>query len=126
MTYYFLYYISTHPRETHFVYYEIHPKRTNAQDNPQNTTRRRFLLQFLTVAGAIACRSSGSARPGMKRRQDRRDDATDRMQERDDKMVERRDDPIGIRGPERREDGAISVKTVAMIGASESMKAREE
>jgi hypothetical protein len=26
------------------------------------------------------------------------------MQERDDKMEERRDDPIGVRGPERRED----------------------
>ncbi len=72
---------------------------------PQGTTRRRFLLQALTVAGVIAVPILGFCQTrGMQRRQDRRDDAADRMQERDDKMEERRDDPIGIRGPERRED----------------------
>ncbi len=40
----------------------------------------------------------------MKRRQDRRDDRGERLQQRDDKWVERRDDPIGVRGPERRKD----------------------
>ena len=81
------------------------PREPTPKTIPQNTTRRRFLLQLLTVAGAIAVPILGFCQtPGMKRRQDRRDDATDRMQERDDKMEERRDDPIGVRGPERRED----------------------
>lgn len=73
---------------------------------PQNTTRRRFLLQsFIVIGAAIAVPILGFCQtPGMKRRQDRRDDRTDRIEERDDKMVERRDDPIGVRGPERRED----------------------
>ena len=70
-----------------------------------NVPRRRFLAQFLTVAGAIAGPVLGfSQTTGVKRRQDRRDDRGDRLQERDDKMVERRDDPIGVRGPQRRED----------------------
>jgi len=81
------------------------PREPTRKTMPQNTTRRRFLLQLLTVAGAIAVPILGFCQtPGMERRQDRRDDRTDRMQQRDDKMVERRDDPIGIRGPERRED----------------------
>jgi hypothetical protein len=68
-------------------------------------SRRRFLAQFFTAAGVIAGPLLGfSQTRGTKRRQDRRDDRTDRVQQRDDKMVERRDDPIGIRGPERRED----------------------
>ena len=72
---------------------------------PQKTTRRRFLVQVLTVAGAIAAPILGFCQsPGMERRQDRREDRTDRMEERGDKMVERSDDPIGIRGPQRRED----------------------
>ena len=40
----------------------------------------------------------------MKRRQDRRDDRGERVQQRDDKWVQRRDDPIGVRGPQRRKD----------------------
>jgi hypothetical protein len=76
---------------------------------PQGTTRRRFLLQFLTVAGAIAVPILGFCQtPGMERRQerrqDRREDGADRMEQRGDKMEERADDPIGVRGPERRED----------------------
>jgi len=72
---------------------------------PQKTTRRRFLAQLLTVAGAIAAPILGFCQaPGMERRQDRRGDRTDRVEQRGDKMVERSDDPIGVRGPERRED----------------------
>ncbi len=71
----------------------------------QKTTRRRFLAQALIVAGAITVPIFGFCQTrGMERRQERRDDAADRVQERDDRMVERRDDPIGVRGPERRED----------------------
>jgi hypothetical protein len=40
----------------------------------------------------------------MERRQDKQGNRTQRVQKRDDKMVERRDDPIGVRGPQRRED----------------------
>lgn len=72
-----------------------------------NTSRRRFLGLVLTLAGAIAgpaLARAQDATPGMKRRQDRRDDRGGRLQKRDDKFVERRDDPIGIRGPQRRED----------------------
>jgi hypothetical protein len=47
---------------------------------------------------------SQDATPGMKRRQDRRDDRGERLQQRDEKFVERRGDPIGVRGPQRRED----------------------
>ena len=72
---------------------------------PQKTTRRRFLAQILTVVGAIAVPILGLCQtPGMDRRQDRRGDRTDRMEQRGDNMAERSDDPIGIRGPERRED----------------------
>ena len=71
----------------------------------EKTTRRRFLAQVLTVAGAIAVPILGLCQtPGMERRQDRRGDRTDRMEQRGDNMAERSDDPIGIRGPERRED----------------------
>ncbi len=67
--------------------------------------RRHFLARLLTITVTIAGPLIGlSQTQGAKRRQDRRDDRTDRVQQRDDKMVERRDDPIGIRGPERRED----------------------
>ena len=66
---------------------------------------RRFLLCLLTVMSVIASPLAGfSQTPGMKHRQDRRDDRTDRVQQRDDKMVERRNDPIGVRGPQRRQD----------------------
>lgn len=81
------------------------PREPTPKTIPQNTTRRRFLLQCLTVAGAIAVPILGFCQTrGMQRRQDRRDDAGDRMEERGDKMEERVDDPIGVRGPERRED----------------------
>ena len=70
-----------------------------------NTTRRRFLVQLLTVAGVIAVPIFGFCQTrGMERRQDRREDGADRMEQRGDKMEERADDPVGIRGPERRED----------------------
>ena len=72
---------------------------------PAHAPRRRFLAQLLTMMGAIVGPLLGfSQTSGMKRRQDKRDDRTDRLQQRDDKMVERRDDPIGVRGPERRKD----------------------
>ena len=67
--------------------------------------RRRLLVPLLVMAGVIVAPLLGfSQTAGAKRRQDKRDDRTDRVQQRDDKMVERRDDPIGVRGPERRED----------------------
>ena len=72
-----------------------------------NTSRRWFLKLILTLFGAVAGPAFARAQdgtPAMKRRQDRRDDRGDRVQKRDDKFVERRDDPIGVRGPERRED----------------------
>jgi len=63
------------------------------------------LAQLLTVAGIIVAPILGFCQtPGMERRQDRRGDRTDRMEQRGDMMVERSDDPIGIRGPQRRED----------------------
>ena len=71
------------------------------------TSLRRFLKLIPAVAGAIAGAAFARAQdatPGMKRRLDRRDDRGDRLQTRDDKFVERRDDPIGVRGPQRRED----------------------
>lgn len=71
------------------------------------TSRRRFAKLVLTLVGTVAgptfaCAQDGT--PGMTRRQDRRDDRGDHLQKRDDKFVERRDDPIGVRGPQRRED----------------------
>jgi hypothetical protein len=75
---------------------------------PHNAVcRRQFLAHWLTVVGAIAAPGLALAQdttPGMGRRQDRRDDRTDRLQQRNDKFVARRGDPIGIRGPERRTD----------------------
>ncbi len=69
------------------------------------TSRRSFLGRFLTVAGIIAGPILGFAQTeGMKRRQTRRDDRGKRIQERDDKRQARREDPIGVRGPQRRED----------------------
>jgi len=73
--------------------------------NLSREPRRRFLAQLLIITGAIVVPLLGfSQTPGMDRRYDRQDDRTKRVQKRDDKMVERRDDPIGIRGPQRRED----------------------
>lgn len=54
---------------------------------------------------ALVCAQDGT--PGMKHRQDRRDDRGGRLQQRDDQFVERRDDPIGVRGPQRREDRRV-------------------
>lgn len=72
---------------------------------PLNTTRRRFLAQVLIVAGAITVPSFGFGQTRrMERREDRREDGADRMQQRADQMAERSDDPVGIRGAERRED----------------------
>ena len=98
-------YIQPIPEQLTLYAMKFIPREPMCKTMPQNTTRRRFLLQFLTVVGAIAVPILGFCQtPGMERRQDRRDDRTDRMQQRDDKMEERRDDPVGIRGPERRED----------------------
>ena len=67
--------------------------------------RGRLLAQVLILVGLIAVPLPGfSQTPGMLRRQDRRDDRGNRVQQRDEKMVKRRDDPMGIRGPQRRED----------------------
>jgi hypothetical protein len=72
-----------------------------------NTSRRLFLAQFLAAAAVItgpALAPAQEGTPGMQHRQVRRDDRSDRLQQRDDKWQERRDDPIGVRGPHRRED----------------------
>ena len=72
--------------------------------NSSSKLQRRFAC-YLIITAVIASPLLGfSQTPGMKHRQDRRDDRTDRVQKRDDKMVERRDDPIGVRGPQRRKD----------------------
>lgn len=68
-------------------------------------TRRRFLIQMATLAGVVALPSVALAQtPGMSRRMDRRGDRVDRMDQRGENMVERSDDPLGIRGVNRRED----------------------
>jgi len=75
--------------------------------NSLNATRRSFLLRCLAIGAAVTSPILVLAQegtPGMKRRQRRRDDRTDRLQKRDEKQVARRDDPIGVRGPQRRED----------------------
>ena len=66
---------------------------------------RPLLARLLIITGAIVVPLLGFTKPpGMERRQDKQGDRTQRVQKRDDKMVERRDDPIGVRGPQRRED----------------------
>jgi len=68
-------------------------------------TRRGFLLQILALAGMVALPSAALAQTrGMERRMDRRVDRVDRMDQRAENMVERADDPLGIRGVNRRED----------------------
>ena len=68
-------------------------------------TRRRFLVQMVTLAGVVALPWAALAQtPGMSRRMDRREDRTDRVNERGEDMVERSDDPLGVRGVNRRED----------------------
>jgi hypothetical protein len=66
---------------------------------------RQLLVSLLAIASAIVVPSAALPQtPGMERRADRQGDRTKRVQKRDDNMVERRDDPIGVRGPQRRED----------------------
>ncbi len=68
-------------------------------------TRRRFWVQLLTVAGFLAGPAMAlSQTRGMMRREDRRQDAGARMEQRGENMAERQDDPLGVRGVERRED----------------------
>lgn len=68
-------------------------------------TRRRFLIQMATLAGLAGLPSVVLAQtPGMSRRMDRRVDRVDRMDQRAENMVERSDDPLGIRGVDRRQD----------------------
>ncbi len=68
-------------------------------------TRRVFGAQLLTVAGFLAAPALAlSQTRGMMRREDRRQDAGERVEQRGEKMAERQDDPLGIRGVERRQD----------------------
>ena len=68
-------------------------------------TRRRFLIEILAVAGLVGLSSAALAQtPGMSRRMDRRGDRVDRMDQRGQNAVERSDDPLGVRGVNRRED----------------------
>ena len=68
-------------------------------------TRRRFLIEILAVAGLVGLTSAALAQtPGMSRRMDRRVDRTDRVNQRGEDMVERSDDPLGVRGVNRRQD----------------------
>ena len=68
-------------------------------------TRRCFWAQLLTVVGFLAGPALAlSQTSGMKRRQDRRQDAGERVQQRGENMAERQDDPLGVRGVERRQD----------------------
>lgn len=68
-------------------------------------TRRCFLAQLLTVAGFLAGPALAlSQTRGMMRREDRRQDAGERMEQRGENVAQRQDDPLGMRGVERRED----------------------
>jgi len=68
-------------------------------------SRRRFCVQLLAVAGFLAGPALAlSQTRGMMRREDRRQDAGERMEQRGENMAERQDDPLGVRGVERRED----------------------
>jgi hypothetical protein len=68
-------------------------------------SRRRFLIQITALAGLAALPSAVLAQTaGMARRTERRVDAADRAGQRADNMAERADDPLGVRGVERRED----------------------
>jgi hypothetical protein len=62
-----------------------------------------FALAIIILTGPLPGLAQDGT-PGMRRRQARRDDRGDRLQQRDDQWVERRADPIGVRGPQRRED----------------------
>ncbi|MHC1741568.1 MAG: hypothetical protein AB9873_00890 [Syntrophobacteraceae bacterium] len=68
-------------------------------------TRRGFLIQVLSLAGLLGFSSAALAQtPGMSRRMDRRTDRGERMNQRGENMAERSDDPLGVRGVNRRED----------------------
>jgi hypothetical protein len=68
-------------------------------------TRRRFLIQMVTLAGLVGLPSAALAQtPGMSRRMDRRVDRADRVNQRGEDMAERSDDPLGVRGVTRRQD----------------------
>ncbi len=68
-------------------------------------TRRQFLLRMLTLAGLTAIPSAALAQTrGMSRRMDRRVDRGERVNQRGEDMVERSDDPLGVRGVNRRQD----------------------
>ena len=70
----------------------------------KSMTRRFFLAQLLTVAGFLAAPALALAQTrGMMRREDRRQDAGERMEQRGENMAQRQDDPLGMRGVERRE-----------------------
>ena len=68
-------------------------------------TRRRFLIQMVTLAGLVGLPTAALAQTrGMSRRMERREDRADRVNQRGEDMVERSDDPLGVRGVNRRED----------------------
>jgi hypothetical protein len=68
-------------------------------------TRRRFLLEILAVTGLVGLPSAALAQtPGMSRRMDRRVDRVDRVDQRAENVAERSDDPLGVRGVNRRQD----------------------
>ena len=67
--------------------------------------RRRFCAQLFTVAGFLAWPALAlSQTRGMNRREDRRQDAGERVEQRGQDLAERQDDPLGMRGVERRQD----------------------
>lgn len=71
----------------------------------REVSRRGFLIGLLSLAGIIGLSSTAWAQtPGMSRRMDRRVDRGDRVNQRAENMVERSDDPLGVRGVERRQD----------------------
>ena len=58
-----------------------------------------------TLADLVRLPSAALAQtPGMSRRMDRRVDRADRVDQRAENMVERSDDPLGVRGVNRRQD----------------------
>lgn len=71
----------------------------------QDMARRTFVIGILSLAGLVGLSTAALGQtPGMSRRMDRRVDRGDRVNQRAENMVERSDDPLGVRGVERRED----------------------
>jgi hypothetical protein len=71
----------------------------------RRTTRRRFWVQFFAALGLLTGPAVAvSQTPGMMRRGDRRQDAEERVEKRGENMAESQDDPLGVRGGERRQD----------------------